>query len=53
MLACKNMVVAGVQCVGRGKKTWGECVKDGMKLQYSAICGETSYMGQASNPSLM
>ena len=29
---CRNVVVAGVRCVGRGRKTWGECLKDGMKL---------------------
>ena len=28
--ACRNLVVAGVRCVGRGKKTWRECVKDDM-----------------------
>ena len=30
--ACRNVVVAGVRCVGRSRKTWGECVKDDMKL---------------------
>ena len=25
---CKNVVVGGLRCVGRGRKTWGECVKD-------------------------
>ena len=29
--ACRNVVVAGVRCAGRGKKTWYECVKDDMK----------------------
>ena len=29
VLACRNMVVARVRCVGRGRKTWRECVKDG------------------------
>ena len=31
--ACRNVVVAGVRCVGRGRKrkTWYECVKDDMK----------------------
>ena len=24
--ACRNVVVARVRCVGRGRKTWGECV---------------------------
>ena len=28
--ACRNMVVAGVRCAGRGRKTWRECVKDDM-----------------------
>ena len=26
--ACRNGVVAGVRCAGRGRKTWRECVKD-------------------------
>ena len=26
--ACRNVVVAGVSCVGRGRKIWRECVKD-------------------------
>ena len=26
--ACRNVVVAGVRCTGRGRKTWRECVKD-------------------------
>ena len=25
MSTCRNVVVAGVRCVGRGMKTWGEC----------------------------
>ena len=29
--ACRNVVVAGVRCAGRGGKTWYECVKDDMK----------------------
>ena len=29
--ACRNVVVAGVRWVGRGRKTWGECVKDDME----------------------
>ena len=28
--ACRNVVVAGVRCVGRGRKTWYECVTDDM-----------------------
>ena len=30
VLACRNVVVAGVRCAGRGRKTWKECVKDDM-----------------------
>ena len=30
--ACRNMVVAGVRCAGRGRKSWYECVKDDMKV---------------------
>ena len=26
--ACRNVVVVGVRCVGRDRKTWRECVKD-------------------------
>ena len=29
--ACRNVVVAGVRCAGRGRKTWYEFVKDDMK----------------------
>ena len=32
MSACRNVVVAGVRCSGRGRKTWYECVKDDMKV---------------------
>ena len=28
--ACRNVMVAGVRCAGRGRKTWRECVKDDM-----------------------
>ena len=28
--ACRNVLVAGVRCVGKSGKTWGECVKDDM-----------------------
>ena len=48
--------MAGVRCAGRGRKTWGKCVKRDMKLlvlqayslngQYSGIYGGTSYIGQ-------
>ena len=30
--ACGNMVVVGVRCVGKGRKTWRECVNDDMKF---------------------
>ena len=26
-----NVVVAGVRCAGRGRKTWRECVRDDME----------------------
>ena len=29
--ACRNVVVAGVRGAGRGRKTWYECVKKGMR----------------------
>ena len=29
--ACRNVVVAGVRCAGRGRKTWRECVRDDME----------------------
>ena len=33
MIGCRrNVVVAGVRCVGRGRKTWYDCVKDDMKV---------------------
>ena len=32
MSARRNVVVAGVRCAGRGRKTWRECVKDGFAL---------------------
>ena len=31
------MVVAGVRCVGRGRKTWTECVKDDI-IWMSCVC---------------
>ena len=30
VLACRNVVVVGVRCAGRDRKTWRECVKDDM-----------------------
>ena len=47
--ACRNVVVAGVRCAGRGRKTWRECVKDdmdelGLHSEWVVwICGEASY----------
>ena len=48
--ACRNVVVAGVRCAGRGRKTWYECVKDDMEAlvctlngQCSGICGGASF----------
>ena len=47
--ACRNVVVAGVRCADRGRKTWRECVKDdmdelGLHSEWVVwICGETSY----------
>ena len=57
-LACRNVVVAGLRCVGRGRK-WRVCKKNDMNLacslngQYSEMCGGTSFMGQRSNPILV
>ena len=28
--ACRNVVMAGARCAGRGRKTWYECVRDDM-----------------------
>ena len=30
--ASKSVKMAGIRCMGRHRKTWGECVKDDMKL---------------------
>ena len=30
MIGCRPVVVAGVRCAGRGRKTWREFVKDDM-----------------------
>ena len=29
--ACRNVVVAGVRCAGKGRETWRECVRDDME----------------------
>ena len=29
--ACRNVVVAGVRCAGRGRKTWRECLRNDME----------------------
>ena len=54
VLACRNVVVAGVRCAGRGRKTWRECVKDDMDelglhsqwVVFRDICEEASYRGK-------
>ena len=53
MIGCRpvgNVVVAGMRCAGRGRKTWRECVKDDMdelglysEWVVSGICREASY----------
>ena len=45
--ACRKVLVAGVRCAGRGRKTWRECVKDDMDelslhSEWVEICGEIS-----------
>ena len=30
VLACRNVEVAGMRCVGRARKTWKKCAKDDM-----------------------
>ena len=32
VMVCRHVVVAEVRCVGRGRKTRGDCVKYDMKL---------------------
>ena len=56
--ACRNVVVAGVRCVGRGKKTWRECVKDdtdelGLRPEWAVFrdVWRGLISGQTSNPS--
>ena len=51
--ACRNVVVAGVRCVGRGRKTWRECVKDdteelGMHSEWAVLKSmwDASYQGK-------
>ena len=47
---CRNVVVAGVRCAGRGRKIGCECVKDDMKVlglhpewAVFRICGGVSF----------
>ena len=55
---CRNVVVAGVKCAGRGRKTWRECVKDdtvklGLHPEW-AVFGDMwrgLISGKTSNPS--
>ena len=56
--ACRNVVVAGVRCVGRGRKTWRECVKDdtdelGLHPEWAVFKAVWRGLisGQTSNPS--
>ena len=56
--ACRNVVVAGVRCAGRGRKTWRECVKDdmdelGLHSEWVVFrdMWRASYRGEMSNPS--
>ena len=58
--ACRNVVVAGVRCVGqRGRKTWRECVKkdtDELGLHPEWVVFRDMWRGlisgQTSNPRL-
>ena len=50
--ACRNVVVAGVRCVGRGRKkkmAW-LCLVCTLNGQCSGICGETSYQEKRLTP---
>ena len=56
--SCRNVVVAGMRCAGRGRKTWYECVKADMKelglLAEWAVFRDMwrgLISGQTSNPS--
>ena len=56
--ACRNVVVAGVRCVGRGRKTWRECVKEdtdelGLHQEWAVFkdVWRGLISGQTSNPS--
>ena len=49
---CRNVVVTGVRCEGRGRNSWSECVNDDtdelgfctLNGQRSGIFGEASYL---------
>ena len=56
--ACRNGVVAGVRFVGRGRKTWRECVKEdteelGLHLEWAVFRDVWTGLisGHKSNPS--
>ena len=54
--ACRNVVVAGVRCAGRGRKTWYECVKDDMTVlglhpEWAVFSDIGFISGRTSNPS--
>ena len=38
VLACRNEEVAGERCVNSARKTWRECLNDGMKTAQFAAC---------------
>ena len=46
--ACRNVVVAGVRCVGRGRKTWRMCKSTLCTLNghSTGICENASYRGK-------